>query len=164
MPRALLVRRPTRREVRRLHDLLADELPPRQRRRAEAVLLYAAGLEAAAIAAALGAHANTIYADIHAFGSTGLACLTARRPRGAPGRLSAEQCAAIVALAEREPAEVGLPYGRWSLAKLRAYLLARRVVRAISREHLRRVLQRGGSASAASSAGSRVSTRSGRRS
>lgn len=106
---------------------------------------------------------TSTYADLHAFASTGLACLTGRPPRGRPGRLSAEQRAAIIALADREPTELGLPYGRWSLAKLRVYLLAHRVVRAISREHLRRVLEKGGSASAASSAGSGVSTRSGRR-
>ena len=164
MPRALLVRRPTRREIRRLHDLLADEGPPRQRRRAEAILLHAAGLDARTIAGALGAHPNTVYADLHAFGAAGLACLTAGRRRGAPARLTAEQRAAILTVAERAPADLGLPYGRWSLATLRAHLLARRVVRAISREHLRRVLQKGGSASAASSAGSRVSTRSGQRS
>jgi transposase len=164
MPRALLVRRPTRREVRRLHDLLAGDLAPGPRRRAEAVLLHAAGLDARMIASALGVHPNTVYADLHAFGAAGLACLTAGRRRGAPARLTAAQRAAILAVADRPPTEFGLPYGRWSLATLRAHLLARRVVRAISREHLRRVLQRGGSASAASSAGSRALTRSGRRS
>jgi hypothetical protein len=38
-----------------------------------------------------------------------------------------------------------LPFARWSLAKLRAYLIRHRVVQAISREHLRRVLKKGGS-------------------
>jgi transposase len=164
MPRSLTVRRPTHRELRRLHELLEGELRARQRRRAEAIVLHAAGLEARDIAEALGAHRNTIATDLHAFDAHGLACLDGLRSGGAPCRLTTTARAAIRALAERAPTEVGLPYGRWSLAKLRSYLLAHRVVRAISREHLRRVLEKGGSASGASSASSAATTRSGGRS
>jgi hypothetical protein len=39
---------------------------------------------------------------------------------------------------------LGLPYGRWSLAKLRAYLIQPRLLKTISREHLRRVRKKGG--------------------
>jgi hypothetical protein len=49
---------------------------------------------------------------------------------------------------------VGLPYGRWTLAKLRAYLIRERLIKAISREHLRRVLKKGDTASATSGASS----------
>ncbi len=55
-------------------------------------------------------------------------------------------------LADPSPTAVGLPYGRWSLAKLRAYLLKQRILKAISREHLRRVLEKRGFISAASAA------------
>jgi transposase len=164
MPRSVTARRPTRRELRRLHDLLEREPGVRQRRRAQAIVVHAAGLEVSAIAEALGAHRNTIAADLHAFDARGLACLTTLRSGGAPSRLSAEARATMLDLADRSPAEVGLPYGRWSLAKLRAYLLAHRVVRAISREHLRRVLQRGGSASDTSSASCAARTHSAARS
>src|SRR5688572_32033333 len=146
MPRPSRVRPPTRREIRHLHQHLGDDLAPRQRRRAEAVLLHAAGLAATEIAAALGAHPNTIYGDLHAFAAHGAACLTRFRPGGAPARLTAAQRAAVLRLAELPPGALGLPEGRWSLATLRAYLLARRAVRAISREHLRRVLKKGASA------------------
>ncbi|MGA9923653.1 MAG: hypothetical protein WBQ29_09635, partial [Isosphaeraceae bacterium] len=40
------------------------------------------------------------------------------------------------------PTTLGLPLGRWSLAKLRAYLIRQRIVPTISREHLRRVLKK----------------------
>ena len=49
------------------------------------------------------------------------------------------QFKAIWRLAERSPLALGLPFARWSLAKLRAYLIRKRLVKAISREHLRRV-------------------------
>lgn len=154
MPRSTIVRRPTRREIRRLHELLAHDLATGPRRRAEAILLHAAGLEVATIASALGAHRNTIATDLHAFDAHGLSSLSAFRSGGSPSRLGERERKAILDLAAREPAEVGLPYGRWSLAKLRSYLIAHHMVRSISREHLRRVLQKGGPASAASSASS----------
>lgn len=160
MPRSVTARRPTRREIRRLHELLAHDLGSRPRRRAEAILLHGAGLEVGTIAEALGAHRNTITTDLHSFDAYGLACLEAFRSGGTPSHLSAQQRATILDLAARAPADVGLPYGRWSLAKLRSYLIAHRVVRAISREHLRRVLQKGGSASGASNASSAVRTHS----
>jgi hypothetical protein len=47
---------------------------------------------------------------------------------------------------------LGLPYGRWSLSKFRDYLIGHGVVREISREHLRRVLKKGGTRSDALSA------------
>ena len=65
---------------------------------------------------------------------------------GPPVRITETQRVEIVRLAETSPAEMGLSYGRWSLSKLREYLFKRRVVKAISREHLRRVLRKGGCA------------------
>jgi transposase len=163
MPRVLTVRPPTHREIRMLVGL-GDDLPARARRRADAVLLYAGGWSATDIAEALQAHPNTIYADLQAFAQYGAGCLTRFAPGGAPARLTAAQRAAILRLAARPPSEVGLPEGRWSLATLRAYLLAHRVVRAISREHLRRVLQKGGTAFDALGASSSAPTRSAARS
>jgi hypothetical protein len=112
MPRSLAVRPPTRRELRRLHAHLEGELPRPQRRRAEAIVLHAAGLAVPDIAEALGAHPHTIYADLHAFAAHGGGCLAALRRGGAPARLTAAQRAAILALADRPPTEVGLPDAR----------------------------------------------------
>jgi len=152
MPRSLTIRKPRAAELRQLHRLLEDPLRPRQRRRAEALLLYAAGLDGQAIARLLAAHGNTIYADLRAFHQQGLASVRQPRGAGAPARLTAAQAAEIYRLAELSPSAVGLPYGRWSLAKLRAYLLKRRLVKAISREYLRRLLEKRGSTSAVSGA------------
>lgn len=164
MPRSLAIRAPTAREIRQLHLRLTEERAPRVRRRAEAILLHAAGMPATDIAAALGVHPYTIYADLHAFARSGLRALEQFRPAGAPARLQPAERAAILALAARAPSELGLPYGRWTLATLRTYLLRHRLVRAISREHLRRVLKKGGSGSGGSSASSSATTPSGARS
>jgi transposase len=152
MARPLRIRKPRAAELRRLHQLLEGPLQSWQRRRIEALLLYAAGLDGQAIAPLLGVHRNTIYADLHAFHQHGLASLQGPRGLGAPARLTQSQIATICRLADQSPTALGLPYGRWSLAKLRAYLLKQRILKAISREHLRRLLEKRGFISAASDA------------
>ena len=158
MPRSLKMRKPRTVEVRQLHLALEDDLTARQRRRAEAIVLHTAGLGAAEIARALEVHVNTVYSDLWAFDHFGIASVRQRLRGGAPVRLSTTQIAEILRLAEIPPGDVGVPFGRWSLAKLREYLITRRVVRAISREHLRRVLRKGGCAFGASSASSSATT------
>lgn len=161
MSRALRVRQPTAAEIRQVSKLIEEGRSRQQRRRAEAILLYAAGLNAADIAQALAVHPHTIYADLHAFQQDGVACLQSPSAVGAPVRIRAGQVAEIGHLAEIAPYELGLPYGRWSLNKLRDYVIKTRVVKTISREHLRQVLKKRGSGSAASAASSSVMTRTG---
>jgi transposase len=152
MPRPLTARKPLRAEIDYLNTVLEQELSARQRRRAEVLILYAAGLEGTDIARALDIHVNTVYADVRAFERDGVGCIHHRLHGGAPVRIGEAQRAAILRLAETSPGEVGLPYGRWSLTKLRQYLLQQRIVAAISREHLRQVLKKGGCAFVTSNA------------
>jgi transposase len=154
MARPLTVHPPTAQQLRHIHRFLETPLEPWQRRRAEALLLLGAGHPAVFIANMLEVHVNTIYADLHAFACHGLGCLRPTRRRGAPPRLTPAQIKAIWRLAEKSPLALGLSFARWSLAKLRAYLIRERLVRAISREHLRRVLKKGGSICAACAASS----------
>ncbi len=157
MARPATVRRPTRAEVRRL-QVLAEEAPdPRQRRKAQVLVLHAQGLRGSDIAPALGVHPNTVYADLAAFAQQGLASLHASR-RGAPVRLQPAHTEAIWHLAQTPPPALGLPQGRWSLASLRAYLISHRLLPAISREHLRQVLKKGACNSGASSSSCCVRT------
>jgi len=165
MPRALTARRPNSTEVRRLlQGLEADDLTTAQRRRAEVLLLYAQGWNAVEIAASLSLHPNTVYLILHAFDQSGLDVLAQVGRRGASPRLTADQRALIIQIADQPPYELGLPHGRWSLANLRDYLIRQRVLKAISREHLRRVLKKGGFASSGWSANSEAETLGGRQS
>ena len=161
MSRPSRVRKPTAADLHRVHRRLEKALLPWQRRRAEVLLLHAAGQPATRIAQLLQVHPNTVYADLHAFARHRLSCLDGPRAAGAPPRLSREQVEVIWRLAGKPPTAVGLPYGRWSLAKLRAYLIHQHLVKAISREHLRRVLKRGGTACATSAASSSAPTPTG---
>jgi transposase len=158
MSRPLTVRKPTATELRHIHLRLEKPLLPWQRRRAEVLLLHAADLPATRIAELLQVHPNTVYADLREFARHRLSCLSRPRTVGAPPRLAREQIETIWRLARQPPTAVGLPYGRWSLAKLRAYLIQRHIVKAMSREHLRRVLKKGDTACAGSAASSSVPT------
>jgi len=161
MSRALNVRKPNATEQRQLRQVLEASTTARVCRWAEALLFYSASLNAVAIAAALQVHVNTIYAYLHAFSQHGVSYGRERSTPGAPQRISAAQVDEIARIAEQAPTEFGLPYGRWSLAKLRDYLIhQRRMLKAISREHVRRILKKRIFACAVCSVGSSVTIRS----
>jgi transposase len=161
MSRSLTLRKLSAKEFRQVSTMLAEAETVPQRRRAEAILLYDAGLNAVEIALASGAHPNTIYADLHAFDQEGIECLQEPVPPGPAAGLSAAQIAEMLRIAELPPYEFGLPYGRWSLQKLCDHLIGQRVVKHLSREHLRRILKKGGFTCAGSSASCSVMTPSG---
>jgi len=144
MGRCLKARKPTRAEFLQLNEWMEESEQPWQRRRASILVYYASGLSTQDIAAAVGVHPNTVYAVVHAFEQRGMAAVTAPVPRGAPSRVRPDQVAEMRRLADLSPTEVGLPHGRWSLANLRDYLIKKRIVKGISREHLRRLLKKGG--------------------
>jgi transposase len=143
MTRALTIRQPTMAECFQLQSVIEYSDDARIRRRAEALLLYADGLNAVEIAQALQAHVNTIYLDLQAFEHDGLHCLKPSARGGAPARITLQPQSVIWRLAEREPLEFGLPYGRWSLANFREFLIKQqRVLKRISREQLRQILKK----------------------
>jgi len=143
MARHLKVRLPNATEMRQLRQILEASSSARLYGWAEVLLFYGAGLNAQSIAEALVVHANTIYACLHRFADLGLSLFQRVAPPGAPPRISSTQLDEIARVAEQSPTEFGLPYGRWSLAKLQEYLIHQRhLLKAISREHLRRLLKK----------------------
>jgi transposase len=160
--RPLKLRKPNASQLRVVHRLLQEPLRRWQRRRAETLLLFAAGHHATDIARLLEVHVNTTYADLHAFARAGVTSLRQERRVGAPPRLTLAHRRTIWRLADRAPTDFGLPGGRWTLTTLRTYLLRQRLVPAISREHLRRVLKKGASTCAGSGVSCSGTTPSGR--
>ena len=145
MARSLTTRKPTAAQIRKLHLLLSQDLHPQQRRRAQVLLLYAEGLSAVDIAASLHCHPQTVYQDLRAFAQSGLDSLRPPPRGGTQRQISRQQESEILRLAQLQPVEVGLPFGRWSLTNLQNYLIKKRIIKRISREHLRRLLKKGGS-------------------
>src|SRR5437764_13511995 len=91
MARPLNVRRPKTVEVQQLQKKLAGLTNHHQQRRAVALLMYGMGLDPLLIAQAQSVHVNTIYADLHAFATAGIAAVTQVQSAGAPTRITASQ-------------------------------------------------------------------------
>jgi transposase len=136
------VRRPSVREMRQISKCVFKITDRHQQRRATALILYGMELSPAEIAQAQGVHLNTIYKDLGAFEELGWKAIEQLQPSGAPSRITAEQIEQIVQMAEQSPQEAGLSYGRWTLRKLSAYLIKKRIVKRIGRERLRQLLKK----------------------
>jgi len=156
MARLMKVRRPKTSEIQQLCKRTVGLTDPHQQRRAEVLILYGMGLKPMEIAMSQGVHSNTVYKDLHVFEQLGLEAIAQLHHSGVPSRITARQESTMVRLAEQSPQEVGLPYGRWSLRKLSAYLIKKHIVKSIGRERLRQLLKKrsalpAGSAQAAQS-------------
>jgi transposase len=108
-----------------------------------AMLLFASfqGQSVSQIALLHRASATHVAELIHAFNERGFAALDPRKGGGRPIRIDQAQRAAIVKVALARPAEAGEPFSSWSLSKLRAHLLATKVVPTISASQLWRILR-----------------------
>ena len=123
-------------------------------RRAMMIMASASGTPVPAIARLVAADEDTVRDVIHAFNQKGLAALDPRWAGGRPRLISEEDTGFILTTATARPKALGLPFTRWSVRKLAAYLAgdyrqiepgygpvmvpARRV--RIGRERLRQVL------------------------
>ncbi|MGH2720771.1 MAG: helix-turn-helix domain-containing protein [Actinomycetota bacterium] len=74
------------------------------------------------------------------FNEAGLDSLSPRWSEGRPATFTPKVRDRICRIARKDPQAVGLPFTTWSIAKLRAYLVERRVVKTISEERLRQIL------------------------
>ncbi|CAG0941602.1 hypothetical protein ANRL1_00608 [Anaerolineae bacterium] len=143
MTRSLTVRKPTRREIRKLELMLESELTSQVRRRAETILYHGLGLNGRQLAEALRVHPNTVYADLQAFAREGLACVHPLPVGGTPRRILDQQRNTLWHYAECLPRDLGLSAPRWTLTNFREFLVKRqRVLKRISLEHLRRLLKK----------------------
>ena len=115
-------------------------------RRATIILASSSGTPVPAIARLVAADEDTVRDVIHAFNERGLAALDPRWAGGRPRRLSDPDIAFILQTATTDPGRLGMPFTRWSVRKLVAYLARRPADRhqrriVISRERLRQILR-----------------------
>lgn len=110
-------------------------------RRAQVVLASAQGMKAPEIARLTHLCEHYVRKLIRRFDKEGLSSLEPHFNGGRPPEISEEQKAEIVETALVPPGVMGLPFTRWSLAKLREHLMSRGIVKAISRERLRQILK-----------------------
>jgi transposase len=110
-------------------------------RRAMIIMASASGTPVPAIARLVAADEDTVRDVIHLFNAKGLAALDPRWAGGRPRLISCDDIEVIVEAATTRPEKLGLPFTRWSLRKLAAYLASHpdRPV-GVGRERLRQIL------------------------
>ena len=113
-------------------------------RRAQMVLLSAQGMDAPAIAKVAFTSEDRVRDVIRNFNADGFSSLYPKYKGGRPPKFTLPQRREIKKIAKSKPAEHGLPFSTWSLAKLAEFLVAEGVVDDISHEGLRVLLREEG--------------------
>jgi transposase len=113
-------------------------------RRAQMVLLSAQGMSATAIAKVAFTSEDRVRDVIRNFNADGFSSLYPKYKGGRPPKFTLPQRREIKKTARSRPAEHGLPFSAWSLAKLADFLVAEGVVDDISHEGLRALLREEG--------------------
>jgi transposase len=96
--------------------------PARLVERARILSAAAQGQRPATIAAQVGVSRETVYNWVHRFNDRGFAGLGDLPRPGRPHTYTAEQRAEVIAAALTDPKRLELPFGCWTLDRLRAYL------------------------------------------
>ena len=130
--------------VRAKLEQMAEEGPGSLTRRVRIILARADGVALGSIAEKLRVHRDSVRRWIKRFNRHGLDGLQ----HGNTGKsrnvvFDATVCGTICQRASSSPPTLGEPYATWSLYKLRDHLIRRRVVRTISVERLRQLLNAG---------------------
>jgi transposase len=110
-------------------------------RRAQMVLLSAQGMPVAKIAQVAFTSEDRVRDVIHNFNADGFDSLYPKYKGGRKPVFTLPQRVEIKKIAKSRPTEHGLPFSRWSLAKLADFLVAEGVVEDISHEGLRELLR-----------------------
>lgn len=140
-PASVFVRELSGEEAQRLRRVSRQSKVFALRQRAQIVLASDARSSAPEIARVLQTDENQVRRVIGEFNADGMASLRPRIGGGRPRRIDDAAREAIRAIALARPRDLGEPGTRWSLTTLRRHLVRKRVVSAISKEHLRRLLQ-----------------------
>ena len=106
----------------------AKQFPRRQR--AQILLASASGMSARQIAAVVRTDENQVRRVVHEFNQQGMDSLRPFVGGGRPRVIGQPTRDRIVAIAGACPRTYGVPLTRWSLRRLRRYLLGRRIVAA----------------------------------
>src|ERR687894_337600 len=124
MNHAKLTLRPLTPEERQALEQLASSRTAQARlvERARILTAIADGRRPSQVARDLGVCRPTIYTRIHRFNERGFHGLEDRPRSGRPHTYTAEQRAEVIAAALTDPKGLDLPFGCWTLDRLRAYL------------------------------------------
>ena len=131
-------------EGRRLQQIVRRDKDRIKVRRAQVVLASTQGSKIPDIARSLYFSAGHVRAIIKEFNVDGFDALKPKYGGGRPPEFGEEQKSIILEIALCPPNLLGRPFRRWSLEKLREYVVEKRVVRSISIETIRQMLREKG--------------------
>ena len=137
----LYVRELSMAEGRQLQQVLRRSKNRIKVRRAQVVLASAQGFKVPAIAGMLHFSEQHVRHLVKEFNQRGLKALEPKDRSGRPPKFSEEQISLIAETALCPPDLLGQPFKRWSLEKLRAYIIKDKLVASISLETLRAMLK-----------------------
>ena len=143
-PPSVFVRDLSPEEAQRLRRVSRQSKVFALRQRAQILLASDSQVPAPEIARVLQTDENQVRRVIAEFNLDGMDSLRPPIGGGHPRRIDDDTREAIRAIALARPCDLGEPATRWSLSRLRRYLIRHRVVKAISKEHLRRLLNKMG--------------------
>ncbi len=102
--------------------------PARLVERAQMIQRAAAGEALGTIAATRGCNVETVRLWVKRFTAQGLEGLEDRPRRGRPPTYTPEEVGTVITVALTNPADLGLPFGSWTLDRLAAYLQEQRSI------------------------------------
>jgi transposase len=127
-------------EGRRIQQILRRSTNRVKVRRAQVVLASEQGYRVPAIAELVHYSEHHIRAIIKEFNEHGLKALEPKQRSGRPTEFAEDDKAFIAETAKCPPDLLGCPFKRWSLEKLREYLIKENMIHSISIETLRTIL------------------------
>jgi transposase len=139
----LYIQNLTQEQVHQLEGLVQHPEAGLPVHRVRIVLLSARGKGVLEISRTVQLHPVNVRKWLHRFATHGVAGLRSSKSPGRPLRFSAEQRNTMLRVAQAHPQTLGLPFARWSLHRLRRYLMDQAMVDEISVETIRHILQSG---------------------
>lgn len=129
-------------EGRKLQNIVRRSRDRIKVRRAQIILASDQGSKVPDIARRLYFSEQHVRAIIKAFNEEGFDALSAKYGGGRPAKFTEEQRSLIIETALCPPDLLGRPFRRWSLAKLREFLIDEGILESIALETLRQMLKK----------------------
>ena len=138
---ALYVRNLEDREIDQLQRLIEREESDLPASRLRIVRLSAEGKRVPEISQVVDLHPINVRKWIHRFNADGLEGLRSGKSPGRPPLFTEQQRRQISRIAMTNPRMLGLGFSKWSLQRLRKYLIEQGIVKCISVETVRQIIQ-----------------------
>jgi transposase len=135
--------KPTGSELRTLLHGLESVTDPVVRKRIEVIVWLCVTPIATEVAQLLNLSLRTVLYYVHCFNRRRLRWIMQRHRGGRTRQIAHRIEQQLVTIVQNDPSSYSLPYGTWSLARLQWFITKKlKLLRSISREHIRRLLKK----------------------